>query len=280
MADALSVLGKQVKEQDHDRYLTLVFAPAALREDLFALAAFNQELARTAERVSEPLLGEMRFAWWRDAVEAMAAEGSVPVHPVAQALHPLVAEGRLAADPLLEMIEARRRDLDAEPFATLEALTRYAAETAGRLNRLSARLLGVPDEGQELAEELGTAWGLLGQLRSFETWRRSGRLWLPQSLLDAAGLSRGQVLDPPEALKLAPLAEPLAKAAEVLLSAAKQRQPSLPKGKASPFLLGTLARCYLRQLSECGFELADPRLALLPPGRVFHLTWSMLKRRW
>lgn len=280
MADALSELGSQVKQQDHDRYLTLVFAPAAVREDLFALAAFNQELARTAERVSEPLLGEMRFAWWRDAIEAMISDGAVPEHPVTQALHPLVAQGRLPAAELLDMVEARRRDLDPEPFASEQALHRYAAETAGAANRLSAHLLNLSGDALTLSENLGTAWGLLGQLRSFAAWRRSGRLWLPQSLLEAAGLSRAQVLDPAGEGNLAPLAKPVADAAAALLDSAQGRQRGLSRGKASPFLLGSLARLYLRRLADSGYDLADPRLAILPPDRIFRLTWAILRRRW
>ncbi len=284
MAEALSALGKQVKQQDHDRYLTLLFAPAARRENLFALAAFNQELARTAERVSEPLLGEMRFAWWRDAVEAMATAGAVPDHPVAEALHPLVARGNapggLPAAELLAMVEARRRDLDSEPFASLDALQRYAAETAGAANRLSAQLLDLTGEALAAAEDVGTAWGLLGQLRSFSAWRRSGRLWLPQSLIESAGLTRSQIMDPAEDLDLAPLARPLVVSVGALLASARDRQAGLPKGQASPFLLGSLVQLYLKRLSSSDYNLADPRLADLPPGRVFRLSWCVLRRRW
>ncbi len=280
MAEALSPLGQQVKQQDHDRYLTLVFAPAAVREDLFALAAFNQELARTAERVSEPLLGEMRFAWWRDAIEAMVEGGAVPEHPVTKALEPLVGQGRLSAEALQTMVEARRRDLDSEPFANEDALKRYVRETSGTANRLTAQLMGLTGEALAAAEELGTAWGLLGQLRSFAAWRRSGRIWLPQTAMLAAGTTRGQLLEAAETVDLAPLAEPIAETAQILIKQARNQQPRLLKGQASPFLLGTLSDLYLNRLTASGFALSDPRLGLLPPGRVFRLTWAVLRRRW
>ncbi len=279
MADALSPLGRQVKEQDHDRYLTLVFAPAARREALFALNAFNQELARTAERVSEPLLGEMRFTWWRDALEAMAGGTTVPDHPVSQALADLVASGQLDPEACLALIEARRRDLDSEGFLDEADLTRYAADTAGQLNRLTAALSGLEGETLDQAARLGTAWGLIGQLRSFDAWRRRGRIWLPQSLLRQAGLTRSALLEGENKDALAGVAQGLAGSAEALLSEVRGGRPRLPSA-GSAFLLGTLSRIYLRRLAACRYDLTDPALALLPPDRVFRLTWAVLRRRW
>jgi phytoene synthase len=54
---ALSYCAQEVREHDHDRYLTALFAPAAHREAVFALYAYNAEVARTREAVSEPILG-------------------------------------------------------------------------------------------------------------------------------------------------------------------------------------------------------------------------------
>jgi phytoene/squalene synthetase len=52
----LSICADQVRRQDRDRYLTALFAPAERREDLFALYAFNLEVAKTAEVVSEAIM--------------------------------------------------------------------------------------------------------------------------------------------------------------------------------------------------------------------------------
>ena len=70
---------------DPDRTLAALFAPRDARTDLLTLCAFNVELARIAEQVSEPELGAIRLQWWRDAVER-ADGGEVTGHPVADAL--------------------------------------------------------------------------------------------------------------------------------------------------------------------------------------------------
>jgi phytoene synthase len=43
-----------------------LFAPAPRRVLLFALYAFNAEVARIAETVREPMLGAIRLEWWRE----------------------------------------------------------------------------------------------------------------------------------------------------------------------------------------------------------------------
>ena len=54
---------------DPDRALAALFAPRDARDDLFALYAFNVELARIAEQVTKPDLGAIRLQWWREAIE-------------------------------------------------------------------------------------------------------------------------------------------------------------------------------------------------------------------
>ena len=52
-----------VREHDRDRYFATLFAPESARADLFALYAFNLELARVRDLVSDPLPGEVRLQW-------------------------------------------------------------------------------------------------------------------------------------------------------------------------------------------------------------------------
>jgi NADH dehydrogenase [ubiquinone] 1 alpha subcomplex assembly factor 6 len=66
---ALSELGRMVRRHDRDRFLTTLFAPAAERQALLALYAFNHEVAKTREVVSEPMLGRIRLQWWRDSLD-------------------------------------------------------------------------------------------------------------------------------------------------------------------------------------------------------------------
>src|SRR6476661_6084406 len=79
--DRLSPVAALVRHHDRDRFQTVLFAPAARREALFALYAFNYEIARVRESVTEPMLGQIRLQWWREAVDAGYA-GTLPRHHV------------------------------------------------------------------------------------------------------------------------------------------------------------------------------------------------------
>jgi len=54
-----------VRRHDPDRFLTALFAPAGRQGALLTLYAFNHELARAREMVSEPPLALIRLQWWR-----------------------------------------------------------------------------------------------------------------------------------------------------------------------------------------------------------------------
>ena len=49
-----------MQRHDRDRYQTVLFAPVARREALFALYAFNYEIARVRERVTQPTLARLK----------------------------------------------------------------------------------------------------------------------------------------------------------------------------------------------------------------------------
>ena len=79
--------GHRAQRLDRDRYLADLFAPARGAPHLFALHAFNAEVARVRDAVSEPTLGEIRLQWWRDAI----ASGDGGGNPVAAALIETIA---------------------------------------------------------------------------------------------------------------------------------------------------------------------------------------------
>src|SRR5208282_2825234 len=82
----ISTVAQLVRRHDRDRFVTALFAAPGRREALFALYAFNYEVARIREAVSEPLLGSIRLQWWREVIREIN-EGKPPrQHEVAEAL--------------------------------------------------------------------------------------------------------------------------------------------------------------------------------------------------
>ena len=206
-------LAALVRRRDPDRFLTALFAPAAQRDALLALIAFNHELARAREATGEPHLALIRLQWWRDAVD-----GSVRRHEIAEPLAAALDAGLLHRGDLLAMIDAR--EAEAEPaIATLPAWLDYVSGTAGGLAVASARLLGAPEP--EALRPLGAAYGIAGVLRSVPLLAHRQRCLLPLDVLATHGLS-------PEAVIAAPLAEPVPR---VLAELAQEGRELLTQGR-------------------------------------------------
>lgn len=157
---------QQAREHDADRYYISLFASAARRPALWALIAFNQEVAKTRAVVSEPMLGEIRLQWWREALEGIAL-GTPRAHPVVEALASEIHDF-LAIRHLLDMIIDTWSDDFGGTQVTLSSLQKHAEGTGGAL---SAAMLLVLDSDAgasrlEAAKAAGAAWSLMGTVRA------------------------------------------------------------------------------------------------------------------
>ena len=277
MVQRLSDCAALVRDFDRDRYLSAMFAPAEKREGLLALYAVNVELARIAEAVSEPMLGEIRLQWWREAIAAIFA-GAPRDHSALRALHELRAAGRLERDLMERMIEARSADLEEAPFATLDDLERYAADTAGVLMALAARTLD-PQASIELAEAAGTVWGLSGILRAVGYHAAAGRVLLPRDLLAHAGVDPHDLIQGRSSAALADVAVRVYARAEALLSAVRGRRGQVSRQAAPALLPLALAESDLRALKRARFDPFAARLHRQRPGRLLRLMWRGVRGR-
>lgn len=157
-------LDAQIRTADPDRWLaSRLIADEAARADVIALYGLNLELSRAAQVASQALVGEMRLAWWSEAVEEICEGRTVRAHPTARALEQAVRRRGLPRDWLELMIDARLRDLDPEPMTAGEAVS-YADDTAGVLMALAARVLS-PEARREQVQGAGRAWALAGLSR-------------------------------------------------------------------------------------------------------------------
>jgi 15-cis-phytoene synthase len=227
-----SSLAGFVRRHDPDRFLTALFAPPAKREALFTLYAFNHELARARETVSEAPLALIRLQWWREVVE-----GARRRHEVAEPLRAFINAGALRREDLLSIIDAR--EVEAEPaIETSRDWHNFLRAGAGGVAVAAAHLLGASDPDQ--LRPFGAAFGLAGVLRSVEAHARQGRCLLPLDALAAHQLSPDQVIADPKAA-LGVVAQ-LARDGLALL-----RRTGLPVSVVAAALPAVLARRDLRR---------------------------------
>ncbi|MGB6537925.1 MAG: squalene/phytoene synthase family protein [Xanthobacteraceae bacterium] len=182
MPDAFAYCAGLVRTADRDRYLATLFAPAECRDGLYALYAFNSEVARVREVARQPLPGEIRLQWWSEVLQGeRAAEAGA--NPVAAALLATVKHYQLAVSTLLALVEARRFDVYNEPMAGIGDLEAYARKTASTLFSLAGQILA----GGELsaaADPAGMAYAIAVLLGAFPLHAARGQLYVPIDVLE------------------------------------------------------------------------------------------------
>lgn len=152
-------LEASLSRTDPDRWLSSRFAAGReARRALVAIYAFDNELARAPRAASNPLVAEMRLAWWREVLEEIRAGGGVRRHPVALALAAAVRDRGLDTDLLETLVDARLRELDPRPMDLGEALA-WAEDTGGACARLASAALD-PASDPEAAAAGGSAWSI------------------------------------------------------------------------------------------------------------------------
>src|SRR5471032_2212914 len=173
-----------VREFDRDRFLATLFAPAEHRDALFALYAFNVEIARVRELARQPLPGEIRLQWWREMLSG-ERDGEAAANPVAAALRDTLARHGFVAAPLLELIDARVFDLYDEPMATVDELELYAIRTQSPIFAMAAGVLAAGKSPPELFTlDASVAYTVAGILRSFGRHAARRQLYIPLDVLD------------------------------------------------------------------------------------------------
>lgn len=186
MADDFDYCETLVREADKDRFVATLFAPAPRRRALYALYAFNVELARVRELAREPMPGEIRLQWWRDVLSG-ARTGEAG--PVASALAATVIRFRLPVAVLADMIEARSFDLYDDPMSSLAELEAYAEKTASALIALAAQILneGREPDVHDAARHAGIAYAIAGLLAAFPVHVGRRQLYVPLDVLQRHG---------------------------------------------------------------------------------------------
>jgi len=252
----LDYCAELVKSADPDRYLASLFAPRPTRQHLLALYAFNVEVARIRDVVSEPTLGEIRLAWWRETVAAIY-DGEIRHHPVVEGLAAAIDAAHLPAESFLALIAARRADFEFTPFASEDDLDAYIEATSSMLMAMAA-MIEMPDADRqplgEASRPAGRAWALTGLLRALPFHARRGQIFLPQTRLHRHRLAPDDILAGRHTGSLADAMNEWVQEARDQLAEMHRQLKALQKIPVAAFLPTALCRFYLRIVERPGFD--------------------------
>lgn len=225
-----------VRSSDFERYAATLFVNPDQRRTLLSLYAFNGEIARVREQISQPLAGEIRLQWWDDLLNG-TTHGDAAANPVAAELLRTVERFRLPRERLRGMIDAHRFDLYDEPMPTMAELQAYLRDTASSLLALGAQAL---NEGLPVDDAAPYHAGLaIGAVRIIEALPRHAshrQVYLPVDRLMQAQVDPHDIVAGTATEQLRNLLRQMALEARAHLQEALAHLSSVPKSSRRVFL--------------------------------------------
>lgn len=268
--DSVTFCADLVRSHDFPRYAATLFAPAAERRALLALYAFNVEIVRVRDQVSQPLPGEIRFQWWTDLLSGLV-HGSAEGNPVAAELLGAIRDFDLPVEPLSLLVDEHQFDLYNDPMPTMAALEDYLAATCSALFDLAARIMVPPSEAVEhLARHAGLAQGIVQVIMNLPRDASHRQLFLPQQVLASHECQMEDVFAGKETSNLRAVLEQLMGEAQQHLSTALSLLAQVPVSARPAFLPLGQVRADLERLSYPGRNPFAPQ-----PASRLRTLWTL-----
>ena len=250
-----------VRAHDFARYASTLFVPADQRRGLLAIYAFNAEISRMREQVSQPLPGEVRLQWWTDML-AGAGHGGVEGNPVAAELLLAIRIWQLPVEPLSRLIDEHQFDLYNDPMPTMAALEGYINETSSVLFSLGAAIAGAEsDEIEHLARHAGLAQGIAQAIAALPLDASRRQLFLPLQLLESYSIGLEEVFAGKQTPKLRAALDQLILEAQGHLKTAFALLAETTPEVRPVFLPLALVRGDLKRMSRADTDPFVPRVA-------------------
>ena len=253
--DAAGFCADLVRSHDFARYAATLFMPAIPRRALLAVYAFNAEISRVRDQVSQPLPGELRLQWWTDML-AGSGHGGIEGNPVAAELLLAIRDFRLPVEPLLRLIEEHQFDLYNDPMPSMAALEGYITDTSSALFSLGARIVARPSEQiDHLARHSGLAQGLDQVIAALPLDAARRQLFVPLPLLESHGSGAEEVYAGKQTPRARAAIDQLIGEARAHLATALELLAGVPPEARPVFLPLALVRRDLQRMSRAD---ADP----------------------
>jgi 15-cis-phytoene synthase len=277
MRDSFDHCEALVRAGDKDRFLATLFAPERARRALFALYAFNLEIARVRELAREPMPGEIRLQWWRDVFSATGG-ADVRANPVAAALSDTIVRYRLPLTVFTDLIEARAFDLYDDPMVTVDELEAYAGRTSSALMVLATLILDGENVSRigTLARHAGIAYAIAGLLASFAHHAARRQLYVPLDVLERHGADPQDIYAGRATPELRAALAEMRSHVRRHLDEARALVASAPPAAAPALLPASLARAVLDRMERRGYDPLRP--FEFPQWRRQWLLWRAARR--
>lgn len=268
--EAASFCADLVRTHDFVRYASTLFVQTDQRRALLALYAFNSEISRVREHVTQPLAGEVRMQWWADMLTGVG-HGGVEGNPVAAELLFAIRNFHLPIELLMRLIEEHQFDLYNDPMPSMAALEGYINDTTAALFMLAAGIAAAPSpEIEHLARHAGLAQGLAQVIANLPLDASRRQLFVPLQVLQQHGSKIEEVFSGRQTPKVRAALDQLIDEAQQHLKTAFVLLADVPPEVRPIFLPLTLVRRDLSRMSRADTDPFVPQ-----PRSHFWTLWTL-----
>ena len=259
-----------VRNQDFESYAATLFAPLRCRRALLALYAFNVEIAKVRQQITQPLAGEVRLQWWTDVLSG-EGHGGVEGNPVAAELLLAIRDHGLPVERLSRLIEAHQFDLYNDPMPDMAVLEQYLDDTSCAVFSLAARVVGHETDAMDhLARDAGLAHGIAQVIArlGFDASRRQS--FVPLQLLEQHGVDPEKMFAGQDTPALRAALRALAEDARSHLKNAMAMLPDVPPDSRTVYLSLAMVRRALNAQARADNDPFMPR-----PASRLRILWTL-----
>jgi phytoene synthase len=250
-----------VRTHDFARYASTLFLPQIQRRALLSIYAFDVEISRVRDQVSQPLPGEMRLQWWTDML-AGEGHGGIEGNPVAAELQLAIQDRHLPVERLSRLIDEHQFDLYNDPMPTMAALESYLNDTASALFSLGAGIAGGQSgEIEHLARHAGLAQGMAQVMAALPRDASRRQLFVPLQVLQQHGSGMEEVFAGRQTAKLRAVLHQLVGDAQGHLKTAFALLATVPPQVRPVFLPLKLVARELMRMSRADSDPFAPHVA-------------------
>ena len=269
-------------------YYSFLFLPPDKRRAITALYAFCREVDDVVDECSDANVARTTLNWWREQVAGIyagkpqhpqgvrrgAPEGSaltLPQHPVALALVPVVRQFNLAQEHLLEIIDGMEMDIDQPRYPDFKSLQLYCYRVASVVGLLSVEIFGYSDRRTlEYAHDLGIAFQLTNIIRDVGEDARRNRIYLPMDEMQQFGVTAADIINSRETGNFHKLMAFQIERAQRYYRQALDHLPATDrKAQRTGLIMAAIYRTTLDEVAASGSHVLKERVSLTPLRKLW-----------
>ncbi|XP_067887658.1 NADH dehydrogenase (ubiquinone) complex I, assembly factor 6 [Heterodontus francisci] len=249
-----------VRNRDYEGFLSSLLLPPEFHSSVFALRAFNVELAQVQDFVSQKTIGLMRMQFWKQLIEDIYSDNP-PHQPIAIELWKAVRKHKLTKRWFQRIIDEREKNLNEKAYKNIQELESYAENAQSSFIYLMLEVLGVKDiHADHAASHIGKAQGIVTCLRATPYHCMQRKVYLPLDICLLHGVSQEDFIRGNREKNVRDVVFDVASQAHVHLEHARTFSKNVPSKACPAFLQTVVLDDYLDRIRKVDFDVFHPSL--------------------